>query len=203
MDWATWNWVDWVFVGVLLYGAAMGAVRGLSHELAKLIGMLVAIVVTWLFYENASAWICERWAWNPEITRLLAVVALVVLSLAGMRALRMGLSALMTFSFKGLVERLGGLLAGCARLGAIYLVLMLTASFVPWNWLQRAVMFDSRLGPVVLPHLVEGYNRLAEKAAILQAEVPVGVALPPAVMPPAIEPLPADDSSHYPLWIPE
>lgn len=210
MDWATLNWVDWLFVGVLLYGAAMGAVRGLSHELATLVGMVVAIVVTWLFYENAAAWICDRWDWNPEITRLLAVVALVALSLAGMRALRMGLGALMTFSFKGLVERLGGLLAGLFRLGAIYLVLMLVASFVPWNWLQRAVMFESRVGPVALPHLVEGYNALAEKAAMIRAEVPVGVELPHAVLPPPVDaygsdysPPPATDHPHDPIWIRE
>ena len=81
MDWTTFNWVDWVFVAVLLYGAAMGAVRGLSYELVKLIGMAVGIVATWLFYEPVSAWICGRWDWNPELTRLLAVVALVQRSL--------------------------------------------------------------------------------------------------------------------------
>ena len=201
MDWTTLNWVDVLFVVVLLYGAATGALRGLSHELATLIGMLVAIVATWLFYENASAWICDRWDWNPEITRLLAVVALVGISLVGMKLLRSALGALMTFSFKGPVERVGGLLAGFSRLGATFLVLLLAASFVPWNWLQRSVMFESRVGPVVLPYLVEGYNALAEKAAMIQAEVPVGVELPHAVLPPAAEP--AEDSSMAPQWIQE
>ncbi len=35
MDWTTFNWVDWLFIAVLLYGAAMGAVRGLSYELVS------------------------------------------------------------------------------------------------------------------------------------------------------------------------
>ena len=199
MDWTAWNWVDGLFLGVLLYGAAMGAVRGLSHELATLIGMVVAVVATWLFYEPASAWICGRWSWNPEITRLLAVVVLVAVSLYGMRLVRMALGTLMTFSFKGPVERVGGLLAGLSRRGAIYLILMLAASFVPWNWLQRAVMFDSRIGPVVLPYLVEGYNAMADRLAIIQADVPVGVELPHAVMPPPAETGPA----AAPAWLPE
>ena len=199
MDWAAWNWVNGLFAAVLLYGAAMGAVRGLSHELAMLIGMVVAVVVTWLFYEPASAWICGRWNWNPEITRLLAVVLLVAVSLYGMRLLRIALGTMMTFSFKGPVERVGGLLAGLARRGAVFLVLMLVASFVPWSWLQRAVMFESRTGPVVLPHLVEAYNRLAEEAAIIQAEVPVGVELPPAVMPPPV----GTEAVPEPPWMPE
>ena len=120
MDWTSLNWVDWLFVAVLLYGAAMGAVRGLSYELVKLIGMVVGIVATWLFYEPVSVWICGRWNWNPEITRLLAVVALVTISLYGMRLLRIALGTLMTFSFKGPVERVGGLLAGFCRCGAVY-----------------------------------------------------------------------------------
>jgi len=188
MDWATWNWVDWLFVVMLLYGGAMGAVRGLSHELAMLIGMIAAVTVTWLFYEPVSAWLCARWDWNPEITRLVAVAALVTATLAGMHALRKGLGALMTFSFKGPVERVGGLLAGVVRRGAVFLMALLLASFVPWSALQRAVMFQSRVGSAVLPHLVEGYNAVAQRIAVIQAEVPVGVELPHAVMPPEVPP---------------
>jgi len=202
MDWALLNWVDWVFIAVLLYGAAMGAVRGLSHELSMLIGMMVAVIVTWLFYENVSFWICTHWNWNPEFTRLMAVVILVGMSLVGMYALRKGLGAMMTFSFKGMTERMGGLLAGVCRMGAIYLVLLLLASFVPWNWLQREVMFRSEVGQAVLPHLVEGYNALAEKASMIQAEVPVGVELPRAVMPPPVEPV-EGEYPPAPLWTPE
>ncbi|HPJ56541.1 MAG TPA: CvpA family protein [Kiritimatiellia bacterium] len=189
MDWATWNWVDWLFVAMLLYGGAMGAVRGLSHELAMLIGMIAAVTVTWLFYEPVSAWLCGHWTeLHPEITRLVAVAALVTVTLAGMHALRKGLGALMTFSFKGPVERVGGLLAGVVRRGAVFLLALLLASFVPWSALQRAVMFQSRVGSAVLPHLVEGYNAVAERIAVIQAEVPVGVELPHAVMPPEVPP---------------
>ena len=187
MDWTQFNWVDWTFAAVLLYGAAMGAVRGLSSELATLIGMVVAVIVTRLFYEPVSYWICDRWGWNEGVTRLFAVVLLALLALYGMRLLRIALGALMTFSFKGLVERVGGLLAGFVRLGAIALVLLLAASFVPSAWLQRAVMLDSTVGRQALPYLVEKYNELATRAALIQAEVPVGVELPQAVMPPLPE----------------
>ena len=187
MDWTQFNWVDWAFVAVLLYGAAMGAVRGLSYELAMLVGMVVAAVVTRLFYEPVSFWICDRWGWNEEVTRLFAVVLLALLVLYGMRLVRIALGALMTFSFKGLVERVGGLLAGFVRLGAIALVLLLAASFVPSSKLQRAVMLDSTVGRQALPLLVEKYNELAAKAAMIPAEIPVGVQLPQAVMPPVPE----------------
>ena len=190
MDWTSLNWVDWLFIAVLLYGAVMGTIRGLSHELATLIGLVVAVLVTRLFYEPLSAWICGRWGWNPELTRLMAVVALALVSLYGMRALRVGLGSMMTFSFKGLVERGGGLLTGIVRQGAIFLVLLLAASFLPWAGLQRAVMYESAVGQAALPHLMVGYNALAEKAALIQAEIPVGVEQPYAVMPPEVVPAP-------------
>jgi uncharacterized membrane protein required for colicin V production len=183
MDWSLFNWVDWAFAAILLYGAAMGAVRGLSHELATLIGLAAAVIVTRLFYEPVSGWLCERWGWNPEITRLLAIIALVLLTLYAMRLLRIALGALMTFSFKGLVERVGGLVAGCVRQGAVFLVLLLAAYFVPAARLQRAVG-DSITGQNLLPLLVEGYNAMARKAALIPAEIPVGVELPQVVMPP-------------------
>ena len=186
MDWTQFNWVDWAFAAVLVYGAVMGLVRGLSSELATLISMVAAVIVTRLFYEPASGWVCERWGWNEQITRLFAVVLLALLALYGMRLLRIALGAMMTFSFKGLVERVGGLLAGFFRLGVIALVLLLAASFVPSSTLQRAVMYDSAVGRQALPLLVAKYNELAAKAAMLPAEIPIGVE-PQAILPPLPE----------------
>ncbi len=186
MDWASLNWVDWVFIAVLLYGAGMGVFRGLSHELAALISIVVAVFVTRLFYLPIADTLCGWWGWNPEITRLLAVVFLMLLSLLGMRLLRIALGAMMTFAFKGMVERLGGLVTGMVRQGAVFLIILLAAYFVPSPWLQRSVS-ESRTGEWVLPHLVDGYNKMAEKAALISADVPVGVELPQYVMPPPID----------------
>ncbi len=41
--------------------------------------------------------------------------------------------------------------------------------------LQRAVMIDSQTGRVVLPHLVVGYNAIAQRLRMIQAQVPIGV----------------------------
>ena len=187
MDWTQFNWVDWAFLGALLGGAALGAVRGLSHELAALLGMVVAVVVTRLFYEPVACWICDRWGWNEQVTRLAAVVALALLALYGMRLLRLALGAMMTFSFKGLVERVGGLLAGFVRWGVIFLVLLLAAYFLPSAGLQRAVREESRTGRLMLPLLIEKYNEMAAKANLIEAEIPVGLDLPQFVMPPELE----------------
>ena len=54
---------------------------------------------------------------------------------------------------------------------------------------------------MALPVLVEEYNTLARRAALLQAEIPVGVELPPEfVMPPEPEP---GEGVAIPMWNPE
>jgi len=51
-------------------------------------------------------------------------------------------------------------------------------------------MLDSTVGRQALPLLVAKYNELAAKAALIQAEIPVGVELPQLVMPPTADDLP-------------
>ena len=57
-------------------------------------------------------------------------------------------------------------------------------------------MLDSTVGRQALPLLVAKYNEVAAKAAMIPAEIPVGVQLPQAVMPPlpdeGAEPFPAE-----------
>ena len=92
MDWTVFNWVDWLFAAVLVYGAVMGLVRGLSSELATLIGMVVAVLVTRLFYEPLAGWVCGRWNWDPGFTRLVAVVLLALASSLLLSGLRLAIS---------------------------------------------------------------------------------------------------------------
>jgi uncharacterized membrane protein required for colicin V production len=194
------NWVDWAFFVAVLYGAALGAKRGLSHELGVLIGMLAALVATRAGYDALANRLAEAFGWNPLVARLAAVVALVLGTMAAMWLLRKALGSLMDFHFKGLAERLGGLLTGAVRQAAVFSVVLLALYFVQWNWLQRAIRYDSLVGRNLVPLLVEGYNAVAERAAMIQAEVPTGVRL---VMPPAEEPAEGDggegDGGAYPL----
>lgn len=185
MEWiSSLNWVDWVFVAVLLYGATMGAIRGLSHELGILISLLAALIVTRIGYEPLADKLCTYWNGDLFLMRLLAVVALILATLLAMWLLRKALGSMMDFHFKGLVEHLGGLVTGLLRRGAVFLVILTAAYFVQVNWLQRAIRYDSMVGRVMLPYLTDKYNELAEKAQLLQAEIPTGIQL---VMPPLPE----------------
>jgi uncharacterized membrane protein required for colicin V production len=203
IDWCkTTNWVDWAFALSVLYGAALGFKRGLSHELGVLIATLVALVAVRAGYAPLADRIAVAADWNPLVARLVAVVVIWCGAMLAMWMLGKALGALMDFHFKGWPERIGGLLTGAVRRVVIFSVVLLMAYFlVQANWLQRAIRYDSRVGSALLPVLIDGYNAVAERAAFIQAEEPTGVRL---VMPPREEPAPAASaasaaSADYPL----
>ena len=197
-DWfKTTNWVDWAFAISVLYGAILGAKRGLSRELGVLIATIVALVAVRAGYAPLADRIAVAADWNPLIARLVAVVAIWFAAMAVMWLLGKALGSLMDFHFKGPVAWLGGLLTGALRRAVIFSVLLLVAYFViDAAWLQRAIRYDSKVGSALLPVLIDGYNAIAEQAEMIQAEVPTGVRL---VMPPVEEPAPATADGDYPL----
>ena len=178
------GWVDAVVAVAIVLGIVLGVKRGLSHELAVLLGFAVAIVVTCSGYDPLARYLSQLVAWNLELLRLIAVVVLLLLSLAAMWLVRAALGLLMSFEFKGWFERVGGAIAGGIRWGLVSLVVLLALSFVPVSALQRAILYDSFTGREILPLLADSYNDLAARGELLQADRPAGVAVPQMVMPP-------------------
>lgn len=184
MDFTAFNWIDWLFFAAVLAGAVLGALRGLARELAVLIRMTVALLVVRLGYEAVGARIYASWHWSPDVSRLVAVVFLFVAVNLVLWLFFKTLGILMEFRFRGIPERVGGLLVGAVRWAALFLLLLLALYFAPFASLQRAIAFDSRVGSACIPHLVDGYNAVAQKALVPSAEIPVGVRLPDTIMPP-------------------
>lgn len=187
MDFSALNWIDWLFCAAVLAGAILGTIRGLAHELAVLVRMTVALLVTRLAYESVGAWIANAWNWNPGIARFAAVLLLFAATLLLLWLFFKMLGILMEFRFRGFPERAGGLLVGAVRYAAMFLLLMLALYFAPFSSIQRAIAFDSKVGEFCIPWLVDGYNAVAQKALIPTGEIPVGVRLPDSVMPPGTD----------------
>ena len=198
IEWCkTTNWVDVVFAFSIVYGAVVGFKRGLSRELGVLIATIVALIAVRAGYAPLADHIAVAADWNPLVARLVAVVVIWFAAMAVMWLLGKALGSLMDFHFKGPVEWLGGLLTGALRRVVIFSVVLLVAYFlIDAAWLQRAIRYDSKVGSALLPVLIDGYNAVAERAALIQAEVPTGVRL---VMPPVEEPAPATVDGDYPL----
>lgn len=187
MDISQFNIVDWILVAAVVYGAIRGAWQGLSKELGSLLGVIITVLITRLYYEPISAWIADKLEWNLQLVRLVAVVLLMVVGLYLMRVLRLGLGVLMSFAFKGWLEKVGGMVAGMIRQFLYCMVVLLIVSFIPWSTTERAVGIDSQIGKTMLPYLQAAYNSIAEKVDMISVEIPKGVEEPRVIMPPVVQ----------------
>ena len=177
------GWVDGLLLASLALGVVLGAVRGLSHELAVLVGFALAVLVTRLGYAPLADWMAERVSWSLPVLRFAAVLALMAASMAAMGLVRLALGALMSFAFKGWIERLGGAIAGGLRHALVYLVAVMALSCLPFRTLEIAIR-DSFTGERILPLLFDTYNAWADRDGLVPASRPVGVEIPQVVMPP-------------------
>jgi membrane protein required for colicin V production len=53
---ATWNWLDWILIGVVLASIAAAAYKGFIRELIALAALVAALVIAALAYGRAAAW---------------------------------------------------------------------------------------------------------------------------------------------------
>lgn len=189
MNISNFNWVDCAFFAFVLIGALHGLLKGLSRVLGELFGAAVAVFIARAFYNPLGALFSSWWtSLQPELARLLAVLALLLLAWISVRLFQRGLRALMTFSFRGWAERILGAVAGAAWYAIICLVLMWAISFINNSTIQRAVLYNSTIGRLALPYLQTAYNQLAEKASLLSSTLPIGVETEPrAILPPNAE----------------
>ena len=187
---ATWNWVDWSFWAIVVLGACYGLWRGLSHELAVLLSYVFAILVTRLAYEPLANWLGRILSWSPDILRLTAVLLSLAAAILLMWGVRLVFGKIMSFAFKGWLERGGGLLAGAFRWGILGILLLHILSLLPSAGLQRAILYDSVTGRELIPCAAETYNDIAAKAYLPPIENPTGLRLPQSdavYMPPPVD----------------
>jgi uncharacterized membrane protein required for colicin V production len=194
-DWLTglfagWNCVDWAFWAVVAYGCVAGIFRGLSHELAVLLSYAVAVAVTRVAYEPVADWLGRMVELSPSTLRLVSVLVLLAVVAVVMWGVVKVFGGIMSFAFKGAIERVGGALAGTFRWGLLAVLLMHILSLVPWAPMQRAILYDSVVGRKLIPQAESTYNEIAEKASLPPIANPTGLRLPDDkafYMPPAVD----------------
>ncbi len=165
------NWVDAVVGVILLAGLIGGVRRGLSGELARVLVATGCIVAVTLYTRPLASWLERRFAhWFGEGTAASMLTSLLLLLLGAYVALtllRLALTALFSFTFKGRVERVGGALLGLARSAIVAALLLLLLSLLPNNAIHNAATEDSFAGRLVTARVQPWYDRLVEKVPAL------------------------------------
>lgn len=198
MTWLGLTVVDWIFVAFVFGGLAGGVRRGLSGELARVLiaaGCIAAVI--FLTRPLADA-LMARFEWAPRLCFLSALLILLVGAYAILTIIRLALSAMFSFSFKGRTERIGGALCGLVRSGAVAILILLLLSLMPNDTMQAMITQESRIGRLVTARLHPLYEQLSEKVPELRVAPPEATADPsidPYVedLPPVDEPPAAPD----------
>jgi uncharacterized membrane protein required for colicin V production len=165
---AQFNVVDVVALILMTIGMIRGVSKGLSGELAELISAAAALVVGWRFYQPLGNYLKNVSRMSETGSYLAAFLVILVGGYIAMRLLRVMLRALMEFSFKGKLERIGGGLAGLLRTTVVISAFILIVALIPQARVHRVVAEESVFGKFLYNNLGPVYDTLSEKYPALK-----------------------------------
>lgn len=147
------NAVDIGALVILLLGTIIGFRRGLSGELARFIGTILAFCLAMYFYKPFGSWLVEHTRLEEEPANVTAFVLVVAAVLLVTLVLRLVLRSIMKISFEGNIEKGGGCIAGFVRAVILVLVIFIAMNMWPHDYLNRVFGRESIIGSVVVKYM--------------------------------------------------
>ncbi len=193
MDTSThFNIVDIAVVVLIIFGLIRGLMKGLSGELAGLLSAAAAVAGGWYGYVPVGNYLAEKTRLSDPAAMSVAFVAVLIAAYILMRILRLVLRSLMEFSFKGKIEKIGGMLAGGIRMTVVTAALVLLMTLWPHEYIHRLFAEESVFGSYVFSAFGPVYEKIVEEHPSLQI---------PRKEEPAIEEEPAveDEGDREPM----
>jgi len=155
--------VDGIAVAILVYGIIVGLRRGLSGELSRMATAAAAILAAWYFSSNAAAWLMEHKEMTVQDAYNASFVAILFGTYALGACLRVLLRHMMSFTFKGKLERIGGALCGGLRAAAVAALLVIASGLLPESSFKADILQHSHIGRWLGIYLEPVYTRLSER----------------------------------------
>lgn len=162
------NIVDILVIILILYGLIRGLMKGLSGELAGLLSAAAAVAGGWYGYQPLGNFLADKTRLSQPATVAVAFILALIGAYILMRILRLVLRNVMEFSFKGKIEKIGGMLAGGTRMTVIVAALVLLMTLWPHEYLHRLFAEESMFGRFVSGTLGPVYEKIAEEHPALQ-----------------------------------
>ena len=165
------NLVDVIALICIVLGALRGLTGGLSGELARLLSAVGAVAAGIHFYEPLGRTLLDHTRMGEWGERTAYGVAFALLLAGGwlvMRVLRFLLRSLMEFTFRGRIERVGGMLAGFLRASVVTGAVILLLGLVPHEAMRRLFVDESLLGRPLARYVLPAYEELADKYPALR-----------------------------------
>lgn len=157
------NTVDWIMVSVIGVSTLVSLLRGFVREAISLAGWVLAFVAAMLLSDRLGH-LLSGWIGDETGRRVVAFVALFVMTLIAVGLCGRLLRRLVSFAGLGLFDRLLGMAFGFAR-G----VFVLLAAIVMLRGLLHPEQFAWWQESVLLPHLLLLEDWFREFTAVLSA----------------------------------
>jgi uncharacterized membrane protein required for colicin V production len=161
MHWTDFNLIDIVALLYIIYSVVRGWKRGLSGELARLISLAIIVIFGWQGYAPLGEKLGEVTRLSEPSSRFAGFFIAIFLATVTMVLLRLILRNIMEFTFKGPLERVGGMVAGGLRSGFLIAAIVIAASLTPISYLRITFGEESRIGSILTHTLLPAYQHMA------------------------------------------
>ncbi len=142
----TLGWVDLIYAVALFWGAAGGLRNGLKGEIGKVLAAWVALVLAMRYSASLAEWITDRTAFPYEAGEGILFMT-ITLGVYFMGDLTMAFSGKIAHvEFFSVLNRIGGVLLGMARVTLLGLALSRVVLIFPAAWLHDSFYERSYTG---------------------------------------------------------
>lgn len=142
--------VDLVALAFILLSTIMGYVRGLSGEVARLVGVVAAFVIGVLTYDPVASWLTVYSRLPERGARALAFAAIVLTAILSMFALRFVCKHAVRVVIDESFDKKGGMMAGALHSSLLVLMVFVALNMWPNKDLNRRFGQESAIGRLTL-----------------------------------------------------
>ncbi len=157
--------VDIVALALIAVGGIQGFFRGLSGELARLAGAVIAFAGGTLLHEPVGQWVSTHTRLEARPAQTLAFVATVIIAVLIMIVARMLLKKVIQGVFAPGFDKTAGVLAGLLRMSIFTCIFFIIMNMVPVEFLNRHFGEESVVGSFMVRY-VPTVERTLEQAGI-------------------------------------
>lgn len=165
--------VDIVALALIAVGGIQGFFRGLSGELARLAGAVIAFIGGTLLHESVGQWVSTHTRLEARPAQTLAFIATVIIAVLIMIAVRMLLKKIIHGVFSPGFDKTAGVLAGLLRMSIFTCIFFIIMNMVPSDTLNRIFGEQSAVGGFMIRYVPTVENTL-EAAGIPPFRQPTG-----------------------------
>ncbi len=147
------NPVDIAALILIGIGCIQGYFRGLSGELARLIGTVLAFMAGISLHDPVGEWILENTRLEDQSAHAVAFIATILLCIVIMLILRVVVKKMIKVVFAEKFDKTVGIFAGMLRMGVVVCIIFICMNLIPHEYLNRHFGEESVIGNFVVQYV--------------------------------------------------